>query len=81
MDRWLMDPQLIYVPYQVKGAQERGAVATLIYSDPRDDGTVTVENGYAPCVCPVCPVVAYALTQGFKVSERTRTQPKLGPER
>ncbi|KAI0774433.1 Zn-dependent exopeptidase [Fomes fomentarius] len=33
---------------KVKGAQERGAVATLIYSDPRDDGTVTVENGYAP---------------------------------
>ncbi|KAI0650574.1 Zn-dependent exopeptidase [Trametes meyenii] len=33
---------------KVKGAQERGAVACLIYSDPRDDGTVTTENGYAP---------------------------------
>ncbi|CDO76560.1 hypothetical protein BN946_scf184982.g19 [Trametes cinnabarina] len=34
--------------YMVKGAQEHGAVACLIYSDPRDDGTVTTENGYAP---------------------------------
>ncbi len=34
-------------PPQVKGAQEHGAVACLIYSDPRDDGTVTAENGYA----------------------------------
>ncbi|KAI0638348.1 Zn-dependent exopeptidase [Trametes polyzona] len=33
---------------KVKGAQEHGAVACLIYSDPRDDGTVTAENGYAP---------------------------------
>ena len=33
---------------QVKGAQEHGAAACLIYSDPRDDGTVTVDNGYAP---------------------------------
>ncbi|PCH41196.1 Zn-dependent exopeptidase [Wolfiporia cocos MD-104 SS10] len=33
---------------KVKGAQEHGAVACLIYSDPRDDGTVTEENGYEP---------------------------------
>jgi hypothetical protein len=33
---------------QVKGAQELGAVGVLIYVDPRDDGYVTVENGYAP---------------------------------
>lgn len=33
---------------QVKGAQELGAVGVLIYSDPRDDGYVTVENGFAP---------------------------------
>lgn len=33
---------------QIKGAQERGAVGILIYSDPRDDGFVTVENGFAP---------------------------------
>lgn len=32
---------------QIKGAQELGAVGCLIYSDPRDDGSVTVENGYA----------------------------------
>ncbi|KAH9943274.1 Zn-dependent exopeptidase [Epithele typhae] len=31
----------------IKGAQERGAVGVLIYSDPRDDGVVTEENGYA----------------------------------
>ncbi|KAH9938633.1 Zn-dependent exopeptidase [Fomitopsis serialis] len=36
----------IFRGLKVKGAQERGAVACLIYSDPRDDGTVTVENGY-----------------------------------
>jgi len=33
---------------KVKGAQELGAAACLIYSDPRDDGTVTEENGYEP---------------------------------
>nr|VWO99261.1 Trehalose synthase/amylase TreS (EC (EC (Maltose alpha-D-glucosyltransferase) (MTase) [Ganoderma boninense] len=38
----------IFRGLKVKGAQERGAAACLIYSDPRDDGTVTVENGYAP---------------------------------
>ncbi|KAF7792892.1 hypothetical protein EIP86_003993 [Pleurotus ostreatoroseus] len=31
---------------KIKGAEERGAVGVLIYSDPRDDGVVTVENGY-----------------------------------
>ncbi|KAI0353001.1 Zn-dependent exopeptidase [Trametes cingulata] len=38
----------IFRGLKVKGAQEHGAVACLIYSDPRDDGTVTSENGYAP---------------------------------
>ncbi|EKM79985.1 hypothetical protein AGABI1DRAFT_72743 [Agaricus bisporus var. burnettii JB137-S8] len=33
---------------KVKGGQENGAVGVLIYSDPRDDGDVTEENGYAP---------------------------------
>ncbi|THH13793.1 hypothetical protein EW146_g6464 [Bondarzewia mesenterica] len=33
---------------KVKGAQELGAAGVLVYSDPRDDGTVTVENGYKP---------------------------------
>ncbi|KAL6305814.1 hypothetical protein BKA93DRAFT_824614 [Sparassis latifolia] len=33
---------------KIKGAQELGAAAVLIYSDPRDDGSVTVENGYEP---------------------------------
>ncbi|KAF7967266.1 hypothetical protein HWV62_35015 [Athelia sp. TMB] len=32
----------------VKGAQELGAVGALIYSDLRDDGTVTEANGYLP---------------------------------
>jgi hypothetical protein len=35
---------------QIKRAQELGAAAVLVYSDLRDDGTVTVENGYLPCV-------------------------------
>ncbi|KAL7282530.1 hypothetical protein ACG7TL_004001 [Trametes sanguinea] len=38
----------IFRGLKVKGAQEHGAVACLIYSDPRDDGTVTSDNGYAP---------------------------------
>ncbi|KAL5527109.1 hypothetical protein ACEPAG_5900 [Sanghuangporus baumii] len=38
----------IFRGLKVKGAQERGAVGILIYSDPRDDGAVTVENGYKP---------------------------------
>ncbi|PFH51392.1 hypothetical protein AMATHDRAFT_3053 [Amanita thiersii Skay4041] len=33
---------------KIKGAEERGAAGVLIYSDPRDDGFVTVENGYTP---------------------------------
>lgn len=33
---------------QVKGAEERGAAAVLIYTDLRDDGIVTFENGYEP---------------------------------
>ncbi|KAF8165479.1 Zn-dependent exopeptidase [Crassisporium funariophilum] len=33
---------------KIKGAQELGAAGVLIYSDPRDDGFVTVKNGYAP---------------------------------
>jgi N-acetylated-alpha-linked acidic dipeptidase len=33
---------------KVKGAEELGAAGVLIYSDPRDDGTVTEINGYAP---------------------------------
>ncbi|OCH94335.1 Zn-dependent exopeptidase [Obba rivulosa] len=33
---------------KIKRAEELGAAGVLIYSDPRDDGSVTVENGYAP---------------------------------
>ncbi|RPD66976.1 Zn-dependent exopeptidase [Lentinus tigrinus ALCF2SS1-7] len=33
---------------KVKRAEELGAVGVLIYDDPRDDGAVTVANGYAP---------------------------------
>lgn len=39
-------PAILNSLLQVKGGQELGAVGVLIYSDPRDDGTVTVENGY-----------------------------------
>ncbi|THU79246.1 transferrin receptor ectodomain, apical domain-containing protein [Dendrothele bispora CBS 962.96] len=41
--------KLIYANYglkEVKGAQEVGAAGVLIYSDYRDDGAVTAENGY-----------------------------------
>ncbi|KAH7887556.1 hypothetical protein F5I97DRAFT_1861258 [Phlebopus sp. FC_14] len=38
----------IFRGLKVKRAQELGAAAVLIYSDPRDDGTVTIENGYVP---------------------------------
>lgn len=33
---------------KVRRAQELGAAGVLIYSDPRDDGTVTPKNGYKP---------------------------------
>ncbi|KAJ3551654.1 hypothetical protein NM688_g4581 [Phlebia brevispora] len=36
----------IFRGLKIKGAQELGAVGVLIYSDPRDDGVVTVDNGY-----------------------------------
>ncbi|KAI9000835.1 Zn-dependent exopeptidase [Trametes punicea] len=33
---------------KIKRAEELGAVGAIIYTDPRDDGAVTVANGYAP---------------------------------
>lgn len=33
---------------QIQRAQELGAAGVLIYSDPRDDGFVVVENDYSP---------------------------------
>ena len=36
-----------YLIHQIEGAELVGAAGVLIYSDPRDDGFVTVENGYA----------------------------------
>ncbi|KAF8631539.1 hypothetical protein AX15_002295 [Amanita polypyramis BW_CC] len=38
----------VYRGLKIKSAEERGAVGVIIYSDPRDDGYVTVANGYAP---------------------------------
>ncbi|KAJ6628907.1 hypothetical protein B0H10DRAFT_1940270 [Mycena sp. CBHHK59/15] len=38
----------IFRGLKVKGAQDLGAVGVLIYSDVRDDGTVTEANGYLP---------------------------------
>lgn len=46
---------------QVKGAEELGAAGVLIYSDPADDGSVTVENGYLPYVVRRQQVVATLL--------------------
>ncbi|KAH7885508.1 Zn-dependent exopeptidase [Phlebopus sp. FC_14] len=33
---------------KIQGAEQHGAAGVLIYTDPRDDGSVTVENGYEP---------------------------------
>ncbi|KAJ7129409.1 hypothetical protein C8R44DRAFT_776720 [Mycena epipterygia] len=33
---------------KIKAAEDLGAVGVLMYSDPRDDGHITVENGYEP---------------------------------
>ncbi|KAF7291015.1 Zn-dependent exopeptidase [Mycena chlorophos] len=38
----------IFRGLKIQGAQELGAAGVLIYSDLRDDGPVTVENGYLP---------------------------------
>ncbi|KAI0089082.1 Zn-dependent exopeptidase [Irpex rosettiformis] len=38
----------IFRGLKVKGAEELGAAGVLIYSDPSDDGSVTIENGYLP---------------------------------
>ncbi|KDQ64377.1 hypothetical protein JAAARDRAFT_27999 [Jaapia argillacea MUCL 33604] len=38
----------IFRGLKIKGAEDLGAAGVLIYSDPRDDGSVTVENGYEP---------------------------------
>ena len=37
-----------YLVQKIQRAQELGAAGVLIYSDPRDDGFVTVKNNYAP---------------------------------
>ena len=36
--------------FKIEAAQILGAVGVLIYLDPRDYGTVTEDNGYAPYV-------------------------------
>ncbi|KAJ6515539.1 Zn-dependent exopeptidase [Mycena sanguinolenta] len=33
---------------KVKGAEDLGAVGVLMYDDPREDGYITVENGFEP---------------------------------
>ncbi|KAJ7241931.1 Zn-dependent exopeptidase [Mycena haematopus] len=33
---------------KVKGAEDLGAVGVLMYDDPRDDGYITVDNGFEP---------------------------------
>lgn len=33
---------------KIKAAQEAGCIGVIIYSDPKDDGSVTVENGHKP---------------------------------
>ncbi|KAJ7778391.1 hypothetical protein B0H16DRAFT_1711897 [Mycena metata] len=33
---------------KIKGAEDLGASGVLMYSDPRDDGYITVENGFEP---------------------------------
>ncbi|KAJ3753899.1 hypothetical protein EV360DRAFT_52645, partial [Lentinula raphanica] len=38
----------IFRGLKIQRAEELGAAAVLIYSDPRDDGFVTVENGFTP---------------------------------
>ncbi|KAK0453699.1 Zn-dependent exopeptidase [Armillaria borealis] len=38
----------VYRGLKIELGETLGAVGALIYSDPRDDGFVTVENGYAP---------------------------------
>lgn len=35
-----------YRGLKVKNAQDFGAVGAIIYSDPGDDGDITVANGY-----------------------------------
>ena len=37
---------ILSLSLKIKGAQELGAAGVLIYSDPRDDGYVTMANGY-----------------------------------
>ena len=44
---WLSLGELLFCS-QIQRAQELGAVGVLIYSDPRDDGLVVVENDYSP---------------------------------
>ena len=40
---------------------ELGAAGVLIYSDPKDDGTVTVEQGYQPYVTGSSPLDSYSV--------------------
>lgn len=38
----------IFRGLKVKGSEDNGAIGTLIYSDPGDDGPMTELNGHAP---------------------------------
>ncbi|KAI6034495.1 hypothetical protein PISMIDRAFT_672633 [Pisolithus microcarpus 441] len=33
---------------KIQGAEQHGVAGVIMYNDPRDDGSVTVENGYLP---------------------------------
>jgi hypothetical protein len=37
----------IFRGLKVKNAQDQGMIACIIYTDPAQDGNITVENGYA----------------------------------
>ncbi|KAI6047518.1 Zn-dependent exopeptidase [Pisolithus marmoratus] len=37
-----------YRGLKIQGAEQHGVAGVIMYSDPRDDGSVTVENGYLP---------------------------------
>ncbi|KAF8192452.1 Zn-dependent exopeptidase [Pholiota molesta] len=54
---------------KIKGAQELGALGVLIYSDPRDDGYVTVKNDYSPYPAGLPGTLLLPTTPGYPAYE------------
>lgn len=64
---------------KVKNSQDNGAIGTIIFTDPGDDGEYTVANGYEAYPCKAAPLKTVAsrrLTESRWPCESSRVCPE-----